>query len=108
MSKPDAFRDLVLTQLAALPELRCRAMFGGHGLYTRGRFFAILYKGRLYLKTTAAMREPFVARGMGPFRPNRKQTLHAYYEVPRDVVEDGAELIVRARRVLSEDRPRTF
>jgi DNA transformation protein and related proteins len=30
----------------------------------------------------------FVARGMRPFRPNERQTLKSYYEVPTEVLAD--------------------
>ena len=38
----DSFKSFVLDQLGALPELRARAMFGAHGLYSGEHFFGIL------------------------------------------------------------------
>jgi DNA transformation protein len=73
--------------------LRHRAMFGGHGLYRGGTFFGIVYRGRLYLRTTPATRPRYTEHGMGPFRPNEKQTLWDYYEVPASVFQDDAELL---------------
>jgi DNA transformation protein len=35
---------------------------------------------------------------MKSFRPNPRQTLKNYFEVPIDVVEDGGELVRWARR----------
>ena len=32
-----------------------------------------------------------------PFRPSAKQSLTSYYEVPLEIVEDGAQLIAWAR-----------
>ena len=32
-------------------------------------------------------------RAMKPFRPNRKQTLKSYYEVPVEILESNRELI---------------
>lgn len=49
--KEDSFRDFVLDQLPALGDIRCRAMFGGYGLYLGEDFFGIVYDGRLYFKT---------------------------------------------------------
>ena len=37
----DSFKEFVLDQLSALPELRAKAMFGAHGLYADGKFFAM-------------------------------------------------------------------
>ena len=83
----DSFKDYVLDQLSEVPELRAKRMFGGHGLYAGESFFGIIHEGRCYLKTDADTRRKFLARGMEPFRPNAKQTLAAYYEVPAEVID---------------------
>ena len=82
----DSFRNHVLDQLGG--GVDCRAMFGGHGLYRGAAFFGILFKGRFYLRTSPRTRKEFVDRGMKPFRPNARQTLKSYYEVPPDVLEN--------------------
>ena len=101
MSAP-SFKDFVLDQLRALPELRAQAMFGGHGLYSGERFFAILFAGRLYFKTDAASRAAFEERGMGPFtyeQRGRVMTM-SYFEVPPDVLESPEELVAWAARAI--------
>ena len=40
-----------------------------------------------------ATRAPYVKKGMKPFRPNARQTLKTYYEVPVDIIEDHAHLM---------------
>lgn len=97
----DSFKDFVLDQLAGLPGVTCRAMFGGFGLYKGPVFFGIIHKGRLYFKTDEASRADYRERGMQPFRPNRKQTLKSYYEVPVDVTEDAEQLAAWATRAAS-------
>ncbi len=76
-------------------------MFGGFGLYLDEQFFGIIADGRLYLKTNERMRGRFEAADMGPFRPNEKQTLKNYYEVPADVLEDSSELSQWAKEAAS-------
>ena len=98
--RDDSFRDYVLDQLGPLA-VTARAMFGGYGIYHRGEFFAILHSGRLYFRTDTASRAAYVERGMQPFRPNTRQTLAAYYEVPPEILEDGPELLTWARRALA-------
>ena len=98
--RDDSFRDYVLDQLAPLA-VDAKAMFGGHGLYRGGEFFGILHGGRLYFRTDEAGRPAYVKRGMQPFRPNTRQTLAAYYEVPPEILEDGPELLAWARRALA-------
>ena len=88
----DSFISFVLEQLTGLDGLGCRAMFGGHGLYRGGTFFGIVFDGRLYLKTDDSTAAKYVRLGMAPFRPNDRQTLRTYYEVPGDVLENRAEL----------------
>lgn len=90
--KDDSFKGFVLDQLAGMRNLTCRAMFGGYGLYRGEAFFGIIHQGRLYLKTDEDTRPRYVAKGMKPFRPNAKQTLKTYYEVPADILEDAEQL----------------
>jgi DNA transformation protein len=99
--KDDSFKEFVLDQLRDLRGVDCRAMFGGHGIYLDGVFFGILHRGRLYFKTDPASRPAYEARGMQPFRPNPKQTLKSYYEVPPEVLEDADQLAAWARQALS-------
>ncbi len=37
---------------------------------------------------------------MGPFRPNERQTLKSYYEVPPGVLDDREELIAWAKEAI--------
>ena len=90
-----SFKDFVLDQLSGLPEVRARAMFGGHGLYQGDHFFGILAEGRLYFKTDEASRDAYVERGMEPFtyeQAGRKTMMH-YFEVPAEVLEDRVALV---------------
>lgn len=80
--------------------MHLRRMFGGHGIYCGKVFFGILYRGRLYFKTDEASRVNYVAHGMQPFRPNAKQTLKNYYEVPPEIVDDPDALVAWAREAI--------
>ena len=95
--KTDSFKDFVLDQLGGFRGMTCRAMFGGYGLYQHDSFFGIIHKGRLYFKTDDATRETYRTRSMKPFRPNARQTLKTYYEVPVEIVEDTEQLVAWAR-----------
>ncbi|MEK6618263.1 MAG: TfoX/Sxy family protein [Nitrospirota bacterium] len=96
----DTFKDFVLDQLSELPGVTCRAMFGGYGLYQGKVFFGIVHNGRLYFKTNERTRPAYVKKGMKPFRPNAKQTLKTYYEIPVDIIEDPDQLTAWAKRAL--------
>jgi DNA transformation protein len=98
--RKDSFKDFVIDQLDGLEGVTCRAMFGGHGLYCGTSFFGIVYKERLFFRTTEATRLEYERRGMQPFRPNPNQALQRYYEVPAEVLEDRLMLVEWARRAL--------
>jgi len=107
----DSFKEFVLDQLRDPGRIACRSMFGGYGLYSRGCFFGIIHKGRLYFKTDSRTVAAYIDKGMKPFRPNAKQTLKTYYEVPEDVIEDPERLSHWARKAIrrgSEDSPSDF
>lgn len=101
--RDDSFKEYVLDQLSALPEVRARAMFGAHGLYCEGKFFAILDEGRLFFKTDAASTAEYTARGMAPFSyelAGRVITFQ-YHEVPPEILEQPPELTAWARKAIA-------
>ncbi len=105
-----SFKEYALEQLRGVGDVDCRPMFGGHGLYygphdRGGVFFGIVSGGRLYFKTDAATRPEYERRGMEPFRPNAKQTLISYYEVPAEVIEDGEQLAAWGLRAVECQPP---
>jgi DNA transformation protein len=90
----------ILDRLAGLGDVTGRPMFGGHGLYWRETIFGILLRNRLYLKADECSKADFVSRGMGPFRPNDRQTLKSYYEAPADVLADPETLLSWVREAI--------
>ena len=93
MNKPDeSFRDFILDQLAGLDDVEARRMFGGYGLYHDEIFFGILYKGKLFFKIDDSTVDEYRRRKMKPFRPNDRQTLKSYYQVPVEIIEDADQL----------------
>lgn len=98
--KRDSFVQYIFDQLRELGDVRCRRMFGGYGLYRGDKFFGIIHADCLYFKTDPITAPLYRERGMEPFRPNAKQTLRNYYEVPAEVLDDAEELAVWAQRAL--------
>jgi DNA transformation protein len=94
----DSFRDFVLEQLSALGGLRCKRMFGGHGLYAGEIFFGIVFDGRLYFKTNPDTLPDYLAFHASVFAPSEKQTLKNYREVPVDILEDANNLTTWAQK----------
>ena len=98
MAAHDLSEDL--DHLSGLGDVSARAMFGGHGIYWRGVIFGIAHRGRLYLKVDDQSRPAFEARGMRPFRPNERQTIKSYFEVPPEVLSDPETLLSWAEEAI--------
>ena len=98
----ESFKEFVLDQLGALPDVRARAMFGAHGLYQGERFFGILDEGRLFFKTDAQSQADYEARGVGPFTYESKGRVvtMSFHEVPPEVLENAPELVAWAQRAI--------
>jgi DNA transformation protein len=97
------FRDFVLDQLARVPELRSKSMFGGVGLYSGERFFGIVAADELFLKVDDSNRAAYEAAGSEPFRPladPKRAVSMSYWRVPIEVLEDPAELAEWARAAI--------
>jgi len=98
----DFFKEFVLDQRSALPDVRAKAMFGAHGLYQAERCFGILDEGRLFFKVSETSKAAYVKRGMGPFTYEAKgKTLSmGYYKVPLEILEKATDLIDWARQAI--------
>lgn len=95
-----SFRDFVLDQLAAMAEVTGRPMFGSFALYQDETCFGVINRGRLYFKIDAVTVGEYRKRKMKPFRPNPKQTIKSYYQVPAEILEDAILLREWAERAV--------
>ena len=100
-SKDESFKDFVLDQLCELHEVEARRMFGGYGLYQDETFFGIIHKDRVYFKIDDSSVGEYRKRKMRPFRPNTRQTLSSYYQVPLEILEDTERLGEWAAQAIS-------
>jgi DNA transformation protein len=115
MSVSNGYRTYIVEQLAAVPALSTRRMFGGLGLYSDEWFFALIDDDVLFFKVDDANRADYVSRGMKAFMPIPGKASFGYYQVPADVIEDAEELTRWARRCVEvaqragqkKARPRT-
>ena len=98
MSVSSGYRTYILDQLAAVPALNTRRMFGGVGLYSGESFFALIDDDVLFFKVDDSNREDYVSRGMKAFMPIPGKASMGYYQVPEDVIEEADELVRWARR----------
>ncbi len=100
-----SFRDFVLDQLAGVPGLRARAMFGGVGLYADDLFFGIVAADVLYFRVDGTNRREYDTAGSSSFKPyaDRAMTM-PYYNVPVAVLEDASTLHDWAARAVTVAR----
>jgi DNA transformation protein len=104
MASSDGFRDYVLDQLASLPGVRARAMFGGIGIFAGDLFFALIANDILYLKVDDTNRAQFVGAGSAAFHPypdKSSSMVMPYYTVPVHVLEDASTLVRWARQSIA-------
>lgn len=96
------YLDYVREQLGRVAPIEHKRMFGGVGVYSQQRFFAILHNNALYFKVDDTNRADYEREGMTPFRPfaDRPMTMQ-YYEVPAAVLEDESRLRLWVQRALS-------
>jgi DNA transformation protein and related proteins len=98
-----SFLEFVLDQLGACGPITAKRMFGGVGLYSRERFFAVMMDDTIYLKVDDTTRRPYEAAGARPFNPfpERGAGSMQYYEVPLSVLEDADELARWAKKSIA-------
>jgi DNA transformation protein len=105
MRNTNTFRDYIVDQLATVPRLGLRAMFGGLGLYSGEVFFGILAADVLYFKVDDSNRAEYVRAGMSPFKPYAEGPMSkSYYTVPLTVIEDSETLCAWAKKAVAVAR----
>src|SRR6185503_21375363 len=92
-------------QLDAVPRVVTKRMFGGIGIYSDGVFFAVIDNDTLFFKVDDALAKRYRDKGMPPFAPiPGAKPMMGYYQVPPDVLEDGAALGKWARDSIAASR----
>lgn len=90
----DASIEHVRDLLASLPDLRFRKMFGGAGVYSSGRMFAVLADDQLYIKADDSTRGEFEAAGSTRITMQTKDgrtMVMNYWRLPAGAEDDSAE-----------------
>ena len=99
----DEFVAHLLDLLAPLGLVTARRMFGGHGLYCDGIFFAIVHEHTLYLKADGRSRARFERAGCAIFsylRKGKRATLN-FYRAPEAALDSPRLMLPWARSALA-------
>lgn len=89
--RQSAFADFVLEQMASIPGVSKRAMFGGFGIYREGLMFALIADESLYFKANDFLADEFIALDLPPFefQSKGKSMTLKYYRAPESVFEES-------------------
>ena len=104
----DNLLSFVANQLSGLGENDIRRMFGAWHVSHCGVFFSIVFKERLYFKTSEKTRPRYEAMGMEPFRPRSKVALKTLWEVPVNITEDTEALTEWALEAIAAQEEATL
>lgn len=103
MRKRDAFADLLRDLMAPLGDIVIKPMFSGCGVYADGQFFALVFDGKLYLKSDGSTLARFDAEGLPPFSfaTKSKTVTTSYRQAPERVYDDPDEMLDWARAAIA-------
>nr|WP_283255037.1 TfoX/Sxy family protein [Marivita sp. GX14005] len=89
-----------------VPDLSMRKMFGGLGIYSEGRIFAVLGPDEaLLIKARGALAETLAAEGATQWvyaGKSGKRSTMPYWTLPEDALDDPEAACDWARRALAE------
>ena len=115
MAKTNEFVAHLLDLLRPLGEVTARGMFGGWGIYHRGKMFALVAFDTFYVKVDDTSRSEFEDRKLHPFvyeTDTGKRAVMSYYTVPADALDSSPLLcewaekgINAARRAAAKKKP---
>jgi DNA transformation protein and related proteins len=100
----EQFAAYVVDLLAPLAELQMTRFFGGFALKSGAVQFAMIIKGRLYLRVDASLAASLAAAGSKPFTYATRRgtvTVGKYYDVSDDWLEDSNALTKWARHSIA-------
>lgn len=87
---------LLLEKLSAIDGIASKKMFGGHGIFCKGKMFGIIdSKGTYFLKVDETLKTEFVSKGAS------QHSRMPYYSIPDEVFENNKELISWVQRSIS-------
>ena len=99
---PNSFATFVEDLFSDLGTVQCRSMFGGYGVYFRGRMFALIADDRLYMKVDTSLKEEYKSAGCEPFiyHSSRKPIQMSYWSLPEEALEQPALAVHWAQKSL--------
>ena len=103
MRDADKLTSYLLELLFPVGPVSARRMFGGVGLFHRGKMFGLILREELYFKVGDGNRAAYEAAGEAPFSYETKKgvhTLRSYWRCPPDLLDDSETFQVWARAAI--------
>lgn len=91
MAVSQGFADEVAEVLAFAPELRMKRMFGGMGIWSQDRMFALIVRDELFFKTDAISRPAFETEGCRPWTYGDPPRDMGYVSAPETIWDEPEE-----------------
>ncbi|HEY1721655.1 MAG TPA: TfoX/Sxy family protein [Magnetospirillaceae bacterium] len=95
------FAGFVADLFAPLGPVAVIRVFSGHGFKLDGFNFALILRGRLYLRADEALAADLKTRGSSPFKYStsvRNVTVSSYWSVPEEYLDDADQILDWAKR----------
>jgi DNA transformation protein len=86
------FAAYVLDQMHEVRGVSLRAMFGGHGVYCRGHFIALIWQDSVFMFTDENTRKKYKRAQMPPFEFKEGQKESNYFMLPDTVLDNAKKL----------------
>ena len=91
----DSYVQYIINEVLQLvPDITSRAMFGGHGIYSRGVIVAVVIEDELFMKVGDANRAHYEQADSRPFtyqRKDGKPVAMSYWTLPEEVMTDAEQ-----------------
>ncbi len=106
MKPPEPFVERIVALLTPLGPVRARRMFGGTGIFMDDLMFALIARGRLYLKVDPMSEAEFAGAGSTPFTYRRqgREISMSYWSAPDGALDGMAALLPWAEIALAAAR----
>ena len=94
MKAPEPFAQRMQALLTPLGPVRLRRMFGGTGIFMDDLMFALIARGKLYLKVDPMSEAEFARAGSTPFTYRRqgREISMSYWSAPDGALDHMAAL----------------
>lgn len=106
MAVSNHYLNDTLHNLSQVVPVSYRRIFAGVGIYHQAHLFALVVSDKLYFRVDDNSVTPYLDRAMPALNPRPAQLSEShFYQLPKDVLEDSAELMYWMRAAVEASQP---